>query len=335
MVSSSYGDLAQYTFLRIRNSTLKSNVQTLGQELTTGRTSDVTARLGGDFTYLSGIEHSLSQLDSYQIAATEVRVLSLTMQNSMEKVQENVQSVRDNILTLSSTMSSSDARNLAEDARLQLDNSISALNATVGGRSLFGGTATKTAPLGDPNDMMAALVTAVSGATTADDVVAAVDNWFDDPSGFEAVSYTGSSNPLAAVDVGTHDQIQLDFMATDDAFKQALKSFALAALTVEPGVSLSDGVSRELVQRAGEQMFSAGDALIERRSDLGFMEERIENARTRNEAEITSLSITKNEMLEADPYETYSKLEEAQNQLESLYVVTQKSFELTLLRFIS
>ncbi len=335
MLSSSYGDLAQYTFLRIRNSDLKSTVQTLGQELTTGRTTNVTERLGGDFTYLAGIEHTLSQLDSYQIAATEVTVLALTAQSAMEKVQDNVQSLRDNILTLSSTLSAEDATSLAEDARLQLENSISALNSTVGGRSIFGGTATQTAALAGADVMMAALVTEISGAVTADDVITAVDDWFNDPAGFETISYSGSSTPLAAVDVGTHDEVELDVMATDEAFKQTLKSFALAALTVEPGVTLSDQATFDLIRRTGEELFTANDGIISRRSDLGFMEERIENARTRNEAEITSLSITKNEMLEADPYETYSKLEEAQNQLESLYVVTQKSFELTLLRYIS
>ncbi|MBT8154841.1 flagellar biosynthesis protein FlgL, partial [Epibacterium ulvae] len=137
------------------------------------------------------------------------------------------------------------------------------------------------------------------------------------------------------VDVGTNDEVELDVLATDDAFKQTFKSFALAALTVEPGVTLSDEATRELVKRTGEHLFAASDAIISRRSDVGFMEERIENARTRNEAQITSLSITKNEMLEADPYETFSKWEEAQNQLESLYVVTQRSFDLTLLRYLS
>lgn len=335
MLSASYGDLAQYTFLRIRNSNLKSTVQTLGQELTTGRTTDVTERLGGDFTYLAGIEHTLSQLDSYQVAATEVTVLAVSMQSSMSKVHENVQNLRDNIITLSSTLSSEDAETLAGDARLRLENSISTLNATVGGRSLFGGVATKTAPLEGANVMMSALVAEIAGAVTVDDVVTAVENWFDDPSGFDTVSYSGSSTPLAAIDVGTQDEITLNVLATDDAFKQSLKSFALAALTEEPGVTLSEEVKKDLVKRAGNELAESSDALISRQSDVGFMEERIENARTRNEAEITSLSITKNKMLEADPFETYSKLEEAKNQLESLYVVTQKSFELTLLRYIS
>lgn len=335
MPSSSYGDLAQYTFLRMRNSTLKSTVQTLGQELTTGRTTDVTARLGGDFTYLSGIEHTLSQLDSYQVAVSEVTVLAISMQSSMSKVQENVQNMRDNVLTLTSTMSSEDASNLANDARRQLENSLSSLNATVGGRSLFSGAATKTAPLENADVMMTALIAEISGATTADDVQTAIDDWFNDPAGFDTVSYSGSSTALAPVNVGTHDEVELDVLATDDAFKQSLKAFALAAITEESGVTLDDDVKIELVRRSGNALSEASDAMITRQSDVGFMEERIENARTRNEAEITSLSITKNKMLEADPYETFAKLEEAQNQLESLYVVTQKSFELTLLRYIS
>ncbi|MQQ08167.1 flagellar biosynthesis protein FlgL [Epibacterium sp. SM1979] len=335
MISTSYGDLAQYTFLRIRNSTLKSEVQTLGQELTTGRTTNVTERLGGDFTYLAGIEHTLSQLDSYQVAAAEVTVLTVSIQSSLENVENNVQGLRDDILALSSTMSSDDAERLAGEARAQLGNTIDTLNSTVGGRALFAGTATQSAALENADVLMSALAAEVAGAATVDDVVAAVDNWFDDPAGFDSVVYAGSTTPLAPIDVGDGDEVQLDVLASDDAFKKSLKAFALAALTVEPGVTLPADSSIELVRRTGTDLFAANDAIIDRRSDVGFIEERIENSRTRNEAEITSLSITKNEMLEADPYETYAKLEEAQNQLESLYVVTQRSFQLTLLRYIS
>lgn len=335
MMSSSYGDLAQYTFLRMRNSDLKSTVQTLGQELTTGRTANVSERLGGDFTYMSGIEHTLKQLDSYKVAAAEMNVMAVTMQASMDKTRDNVKLMSENIITLSTTMSETDAQSLSQDAKLQLENTISTLNGAVGGRSIFAGAATRSVALNGVDVMMTALKTEVAGATTVDDFVAAVENWFDDPAGFDTVSYNGSAKPLAPVDVGAHDQIQLDVRASDDAFKQTLKAFALAALVSEPGVTLPADSSVELVRRAGTELYQANDELIGRSADIGFMQERIEIAQTQNQAEKTSLSITKNEMLEADPYETYAKLEEAQNQLESLYVVTQKSFELTLLRYIS
>lgn len=335
MLSASYGDIAQYTFLRMRNSELKSQVQTLGQELTTGRTSNVTERLGGDFTYLSGIEHSLSKLGSYQVAVTEVTVLAVSIQSSLSKVNDNVQQTRDDIVTLTSSLSVPVAADLADDSRLQLANSIDALNASVGGRSLFAGTATKSNALNSADTLMSALATEIAGLTTANDVRAAIENWFDDPTGFDTVMYNGSANALAPIDVGSNDQVALDALANDPAFKQSLMGFALAAITEEPGVTLNDDVKGNLVRMAGSQLSVGNDSLIQLQSDVGFMQERIESARTRNEAEITSLSITKNKMLEADPYETFSKLEEAQNQLESLYVVTQKSFELTLLRYIS
>ncbi len=334
MLSGSYGDIAQYTFLRLRNSDLKSQVQTLGQELTTGRTTNVTERLGGDFTYLAGIEHSIKQIESYEVAATEVTVLAVSMQASMNKVQLNVQEMRDDILKLTPALTAPVATGLAEDARLQLENSISSLNSTVGGRSLFAGTATKSAALNSADVLMTALVAEVSGLTTADDVQNAVDNWFDDPAGFDAVVYNGSSNTLSPIDVGASDEVTLDILATDDAFKQALRGFALGALTEEAGVVLTNDVKKELVTRAANVLATGNDMIINRQADVGFMEERVATARSRNAAENTSLSITKNKMLEADPYETYAKLEEARNQLESLYVVTQKSFNLSLLGFL-
>ena len=334
MLSASYGDIAQYTFLRLRNSELKSNVQTLGQELTTGRTSNPTERLGGDFTYLAGIEHTLSQLDSYQVAATEVTVLTVSMQAGMDKLQQNVAGLRDDIFALTPALSGSVSAELAQDARDQLGNSLSVLNSNVGGRSLFAGTATKTSAVADTDTIMAALVTEISGLTTAADIIDAVDNWFFDPAGFESIGYLGSANALAPIDVGTSDEVFLDVKADNDAFKQTLKGFALAALTQEPGVTIGDDVKVELVRATGNELAVGNDALINLQADVGFMQERIEKAQTRNQAERTSLGITKNEMLEADAFETYSALEEAENQLQALYTVTQRSFDLTLLRFL-
>ncbi|MQY41816.1 flagellar biosynthesis protein FlgL [Epibacterium sp. SM1969] len=335
MLSASYGDIAQYTFLRMRNSDLKSQVQTLGQELTTGRTSNVTERLGGDFTYLSGIEHTLSKLDSYKVAVSEVTVLAVSMQSSIQKVHDNVEQARNSLLTLSTSLTITNAQDAADDARLQLDNSIDAINSSVGGRNLFSGTATSSSSLLDGQTILSALSTEISGLTSTTDIITAIDNWFDDPAGFDSVVYQGSDTALAPIDVGETDQVTLDVLATDPAFKQSLKAFAFAAITTEPGVTMDDGVAIELVRHARDEFVGSSDSLIELQSDIGFMEGRIENARTRNEAQITTLSITKNKMLEADPYETYAKLEEAQNQLQSLYVVTQKSFELSLLRYIS
>ena len=70
MIVKSYGDLAHRMFLRNRNAELKQNIETLGQELASGKLADITSRLGGDFTYLSDIETNLTpSLRLFQAAA--------------------------------------------------------------------------------------------------------------------------------------------------------------------------------------------------------------------------------------------------------------------------
>ncbi len=334
MISQSYGDMSLYTALRLRNATLKSDVSTLSQELTTGRTSDITSRLGGDLSYLSGIEHTLNKLESYQVAASEAASFASSIQFSMEKVQQSVIDTRDDILTIGTGLNPPSAQRIALDARQDLKSAISALNQTIGGRSLFSGTATDSPALNDSDLLMSSLVTEVAGLVSSADIMTAVDDWFNDPAGFDAVMYTGSTDMLDPVEVGEYQEVSVGVLATDNSIKAALKGLALAALSEESGITMTEDVKVSLVKGSMSDLTYANDELIQKRADVGFAEGRIETSRTRNHAELTSLGITKNKMLEADPYETLSKLEEAQIQLESLYMVTKKSFDLSLLRYL-
>ena len=78
----------------------------------------------------------------------------------------------------------------------------------------------------------------------------------------------------------------------------------------------------------------AQDQLTKLRADIGFSQSRIQNVSTRNAAQTTSLEYARTALLEADPYETATKLEDVQFQLQSLYSVTVRLSELSLLNFM-
>ena len=46
MILTSYGDMAHHLFLRNRSVDLKNNISTLTQELSTGKTSQLTQKTG-------------------------------------------------------------------------------------------------------------------------------------------------------------------------------------------------------------------------------------------------------------------------------------------------
>lgn len=334
MILNSYGDMAQHLFLRSRNAELQQNITTLSEEFATGKSSNLTERLGGDFTYLADLENTLNRLDSYMVANGEVQLFATTTQGSLDKVQSQVQAMRNDILTLSSTIDVDNAEQFGSQAKQRISSAINLLNASVGGRTIFAGTATDTKPLNDTGTLMSAILTEVSGLTTSNDIIQAVKDWFDDPAGFDTVMYSGSTTSLQPVTVGEGEQVTLGIRADDDNLKHALQSYVITALADEPSLGLTDDVKIDLVRQASSELTDSVDKLIQLQADVGFIEGQLEAVNTRNEASKTSLSIVKNNLVSADPYETYTRLEEAQTQLEGLYTITSRSSQLSLLNYL-
>ena len=334
MIINSYGDMAQHLFLRSRNTELQQNITTLSEEFATGKSADLTERLGGDFTYLADLESNLKRLDSYMVVNGEVQLFATAMQGSLDKVQGQVQAMRNDILTISPAMDQASAEQFGGQANQRLSSAISLFNTSVGGRTVFAGTATDTKPLNDADTLMTAILAEVGGLTTADDIIQAVKDWFDDPTGYDTVMYQGSATSLQPVTVGEGEQISLGVRADDDNLKHTLQSYAITALADESSLGLTEAVQVDLVVKASSELSESVTRLIDLQADVGFIEGQLEEINTRNEASKTSLSIVRNNLVSADPYETYTRLEEAQTQLEGLYTITSRSSRLSLMNYL-
>ncbi|TNJ42350.1 flagellin [Phaeobacter sp. B1627] len=332
---TSFGDMAQYLFLRTRSVDLNKQLDTLTQEMSTGIASDLTEKLGGDLGFVADLERSISKLDSYQVAAQESALFAATAQSYMERINDNALNLGTNILSLSSTSNATTSEELSQQSISYLKETISNLNGQLSGRSLFSGTDTSAVPLESADTMMTALVAEVGALTDVDDIAQAVQDWFDDPAGFDAVMYNGSTNSMSAVRIGANEEVNFSLRADDDAFKQAMKSFAIGALASQEYLShLSPVEAADLIERAGTELMTAQTELTDIQSDIGFIEARIEETQTRNSAALTSLGTTLNDLILADPAETASRIEEVQFQLEALYTVTVRSSQLNLLNYM-
>ena len=332
MIYNSYGDLTTHSFLRNRNAELKLDLATLSQEVSTGKKSNLTAELGGDFSYLADIENNLNRIESQTVATNETKLFALSMQSNLSRIQEGTQLMRDDIVSVSTTLNATDAEQFAKEASRQLDAAISSLNGWAGGRSLFSGTATGTSPLNDADTMMSELVLETAGLTDAADIIQAVKDWFADPAGFDAVMYNGSTTDLSPVEIGDGETVSLSLRADDPDLTHSLQSFAILALMDEPGVALSDEVKIDMTRAGITEMADSSSRLVEAQADIGFMESQLERVSTRNQASKTSLSLAFNDIVLADQYEVSSKLKSTETQLEILYTVTARSAQLSLVK---
>lgn len=335
MTMLTIGDMAQTFMLQRQNVQLKQQMNQLTQELASGRTADVADHLSGSYSYLSDIEHGLTVLNGFDTATSEATLFTDIMQRTLGNVQDTVSDLAVSLIATSNTNLIAVFDTVSADARSQMASLVTSMNTNVAGRSLFSGVAVDSAALISSEDMLTSLRVAVAGQVTPSGVRAVVDVWFDAPGGsFETLAYTGSTQSMSPIQLGEGESVDLDIRADDQVFRDMLKQTAIAALASDPTLGYSAIMKSDLLLGAGEQLLTSQNGIIKIRADLGFTEARIDESATRIAAEKTSLEYARGELLGVDPYDTATKLETVQFQLESLYAVTVRLSRLSLVDFL-
>jgi flagellar hook-associated protein 3 FlgL len=336
MPQFSIGDMAQAFILRGRNHGLKTTIGDLTQEVASGQVADPVVRLGGHLSYLSQIERDRYLADTYSVSVKEVMISASAMQSALENVGNAATGLVEALSLSTGTIGDTYLSLLSTNARGQLDSIIASLNTNVAGRQLFSGVDVEVPPLASAGILLSELRTALAGATSQADVIAAADVFFDTPGGgFETLIYQGGEASLAPVDLGSGESANLDIRADDPVMRDMLKTVSLAALADDPGLSLSAASRKALSVSLLGDLLEAKDGVVLLRADLGVAEEQIERASTRIEAESAALQMARNTLLEADPFEAATELEAARLQLETLYTVTARTSRLSLVNFLS
>ena len=333
MTAVSLGDMAKSFMLRRHTVDLKQNLDRLSNEVATGRVGDTAAHVSGDLVPIAGIDASLARLKGYGAVTSEAGIFAGAMQTALGTVDTVASDLGNTLISASTGGSEALVDAAGRDAEQKLKTSLSVLNTRFGDRSLFAGTRTTNAAVIDSDTLLATLTSVVSGAISAQDVETAVNNWFDDPAGYDSMAYLGG-DPLAAVQVAPGEDAQLDVTAKDPALRDTIKALAMAAL-LNRGVLAGESTGRQDLARR------AGLSLLENKTDrtnvaarLGLAEAQIDAAATRNSNEVSALQMARNGITEADPYETATRLNETEAQLEKIYALTARLSRLSLLDYL-
>ena len=329
----SLGDMAQSFLLRRQNTDLKTDLQRLTSELSSGNAADLGKHIGGDYGPIAGIDSSLARLQGYKSATSEAALLSGSMQTVLGTVESMSSSLAPILLAASSAGSTAQISSVAGEARQKLGTAVALFNTDVGGRALFAGMSTDQNAIADEDTLLAALDTEIIGATSAQDIDTRVTAWFNSATGYGAVGYLGNS-PLSPLAIAPGETADLGFTAADPGIRDTLKGLAMAAL-LDRGALAGDTQARaDLARRAGENLVSSQSSRANMAARLGTAEGQIEAAATRNSAETSSLQIARNGITGVDPYETASKLEATRQQIEMLYTLTSRISRLSLVDYL-
>ncbi len=333
MAAVSLGDMARSSMLRRHTVDLKQNLQRLTNEAATGRVSDTAARISGDLGPISSIDASLARLKGHSAVTSEAGLFGGAMQTALGTVDNLAGNLSNSLISISTGGTASLIDAAGKDAEQKLQTTLSVLNTRFGDRTLFAGQATTGAAIVDSDTLLSALTAAVSGAVSAQDVETTVNTWFASPSGYDAIAYQGG-DALASLAIAPGEEARIDVTAKDPALRDTIKGLALAAL-LNRGVLAGQSAGRQDLARR------AGLSLLENKTDrtnvaarMGLVEAQIDAAATRNSNETSALQIARNGITEADPYETATRLDETQAQLEKIYALTARLSRLSLLDYL-
>lgn len=335
MAISLMGDMRQHLITARQNTSLKSELNTLVQELTSGEKTDLTSHLGGDQSTLAGLDRQLQLLGQFEQSNAEVGQFLSMMQTALSGIESNRDIASTTLLSINASSTPSQIENAADVARASFDATVRNLNLRSGSKAMFGGNSFGTNPLVDPETMMADLQNVVSGLTSAPDINAAIDAWFDTPSGgFDANGYQGDTTGYTSRATSADQFIEINVRADDPAIRDTLKSLAIGALAGDPSLNFGSDTRQKLQEQAGVDLLTQASEIAGLQARIGHAEQRVEQASVQISAQASSYSIARNELVAADPFETATRLQSVQLQLETHYTLTARLSRLSLTEYL-
>ncbi|SPJ23124.1 flagellin [Palleronia abyssalis] len=331
MPTLTIGDLAQNFLMRHSNARLSRNLSTLGDELTFGIKKDVAAAMSGDTGQVASIDRALVRLDAQMLATNEAGIRADATGIALKTFTSRLQSIDLSVLSQSATGPQLPA--LAAGAKQAFLGALSDLNGTAAGRPLFGGTAGAGPVLRNAEEIYANLVASVSAETTSQDASNAIDAYFADGGPFQTGDYLGEVTDDAPVRLGGGAVVEMNTRADDPKVRAGLAAMARVAMLGE-NIAMSLEEKAALGRNAVPHLLAATGGAIELHSQTGASQATIDSSKVRLGVERDALRTGRLDLLSADPYETATRLQQTEQQIETLHTLTARLSRLSLVNFI-
>lgn len=334
MTSLGLPDLLRLTKLNRSVTSIKADADRARTEVVTGRIDDLTKASRGDIGSLHLLRNAIDGAQAFQQNLKLAGSRADRTQTVLTSLTADSSDIATSVLSDLGPQNVNGLRASADNARGAIYVAFSNLNTDAGGRALFSGDASDTAPLGDPDRLIDDVRQIIAGATDAAAANAALDQYFNDPAGgFATNIYRGGANDAAPTELAPGVRIQAATRADAQPIKDLLRGLAVAAnyeTTPQSGAADRDSLARS----GANLLLNAEKDLIQLRSTIGVAQNRISQRVEEYRNEEQALTSLYNDKTTRDPYEAASALQVLQSQLEASYTVTARLSELTLTRFL-
>lgn len=329
------GDLATHLLSSQFQSRLRQSADTSAQEATTGLAKDKVRHLGGATMTYSLLDRKTKLLQEHKRGIAEVAVFASATQSVLGKIQDQTTELSNRLSFVSQLENKTELKTLSESAQQSFVDVVHALNTEIAGRHLFSGTATDRRPLPNGVELLERLQTDLSGATTPQDVLSAISDWFGTSTGaFETGVYAGSVSGFSQRSIGPGASVTFGLRADDDSVRELLAALATAAIASNETFGFSATEQQVLLDKARNDLLKADRNLIEERAGVGLIESAIETARIETDAEIGRLELDRVSLLGIDQFQAASDFEAAQQQLDVFYRIAARQSRVSLAEYL-
>jgi flagellar hook-associated protein 3 FlgL len=147
------GSIQSYRFLQTM-SKLRSQTETIQQQLGTGLKSDTFAGLGNGRTTSLAMRQRLSQVEAYNETITTVQLRVKLLDTTLTRLGKIPREIRGSLDPNAFAVRSDGLTDIQRSARMSLDETINLLNSEIDGRHLYAGNKTDTEPVVDMDTML-------------------------------------------------------------------------------------------------------------------------------------------------------------------------------------
>lgn len=335
MITVGQSDLASAMKLSEQNTRLKADLDVASSELSTGMKNNLVEATAGDLGKLFAIDRTLSRLNSESDAIQLASGKAALTQTALGVIHESLVNFGPQLLSAVERGDLQSSRLIASDARHALGAVVTSLNVRYGRHSIFAGAALDQQAIAPAENIISDISAIVAGAADSTAAMFAIDDYFFSAAGgFETNIFLGSTQDAPPLRDENGETIEYAQRGDSIGIRNAIRALAIAAVAADAPNFLGTSDQVDLLREAGNSAISTVGDVTELRETLGFAEGRIEGAEARNRAMRDVFELERSSIISADPYETATKFEALQVQMQTIYTITARLSNLSLTNFL-
>ena len=312
----------------------RARIDTLTEELSSARVSDLGRSIQSDFSLFSQNTHFTTVNAARESALSRAETWLDLTQSSLTSIRESSDRIGEAIATSFFQDNDNQIDLISDIATDSLTDISRALTQTLGGRSIFGnGDSTGDPPL-NLDQMIVDTKNLAASAADVDSLLDSFDTYFSVGGTFEINSLSDFPTSPKKFPLGSGEAITVEVDAADTGIREVLRQAALISNLPNVGFDFTDSDINRIGHELAGQNANSSTEVIKTQARLGSIQERLNQFVDSEENRESSILQNISNLSSPDAFETSVKLQQSLTQLETIFAITARRSSLNLTNFL-